>query len=138
MPERISDHILVRVARPDGGYDDRIECVAPETCEGWQECCERHEVDGHNADVGPYDCDTDAPWFDEEEFKFHGVTHTYRYPHGWTVPFQGCIVAHHHRCWGSDVDGIDETTPPGRYPIRAEWDDDECILSLADQAVADA
>lgn len=125
--------------------DYRIACADPEHCIGWSECPEPHEVDGQSAACGPYNCDcpdgqpscfgdepgegdrTAPPWFDLEEFDFHGVTHTWRHGWGWTVPYPGCIVA------GVDAelpDKIDQT-PIGVWEISEDWaDESDCYLSF--------
>lgn len=120
---------------PDGEveYRYRIECADPATCDGWIECGKLHEFDGRDADTyGPYDCEPDCPWFESEEFDFHGVVHTWRDGYGWTVPFDGCIVAY------TDWDVPDEiwSGPVGRYPVDDEWDDTQCTLSIRTEDTA--
>lgn len=117
------------------------KCMATNGCGGWIECRESHEVDGKKADCGPYDCDCGgedgpsclgeteadyAPWYDREEFEFHGVEHTWRYGHGWTVPYTGCIVA-----WGDyELPDGSEDLPRGEYQVDDDWDDTDCYLLL--------
>lgn len=119
-------------------YQVKIECPTPENCIGWDECHEPHtSPDGFlGADDGPYDsvcscaeaestsCTT--PWCGRDDFEFHGVEHTWRDSWGWTVPFEGCIVA----AYEIEVpDGID-TTRDGRWLIEDDWDDTDCYLVL--------
>jgi hypothetical protein len=122
-----------------------IVCQLGDKCEGWIECREPHEVDGKSAECGPYECDCPdgqasclgdepdegarprSPWYDEEEFEFHGVMHTWRYGHGWTVPFSGgCIVK-----FGDYElpDGYDKL-PIGKYEVDTDWDDTNRYLKL--------
>lgn len=125
-----SKHVLVKEIDPEDHeeFRYRIECQVPDSCDGWWECDKPHEVDGRRADGaqdGPFDCEADVPWSDKEEFEFHGVTHTWRYGHGWTVPFEGCIVA-----WAdSEPPEEVEALPPGRYEVEDEWDDTSLYLN---------
>lgn len=128
-------HVLV--IEPDAAYAARfpdapteyrwsIECLNLEKCGGWQECPESHEVEGQPVNDGPWDSDESAPWFEEEEFEFHGVLHEYRWGHGWTVPFEGCVVA------SNDADCPVEPMRPGRWMVHDEWDDTYLTLELGD------
>lgn len=118
MPE--STHILIKEIDPEdlAEFRYRIECQVPGSCDGWTECDKPPEFDCRTAD-SPYDCAPDAPWDGLNEFEFHGVVHTWRDGYGWTVPFEGCIVA-----WAdADVPDEMESLPPGRYQVDDEWDD---------------
>lgn len=123
LPEHVDDRVYL------------IEC--PDGCDGWQTCLEKHE--GQHVDVilpadqGPDDCQqcTEPPllhtaWCGQEEFEFHGVIHTWRYGHGWTVPYPGCVVA--ATPWDSDFDRDD--VPRGRYEVQEDWDDESCWLEF--------
>jgi hypothetical protein len=115
-------HILIKEIDPDDpdGFRYRIECRAPKSCDGWIECDLVHAVGGLSADdEGPFDCHPDDPWFGREEFEFHGVIHTWQGEHGWTAPFEGCVVA-----WADWVPPEEmETLPAGRYEVEDDWDD---------------
>ena len=122
-------HILVVTKSDDWhpdqhDYDFAIECVEPDLCNGWWECREEHGVDGLDADLGPYDADApeDAPWYDEDEFEFHGVMHTWRYSAGWTVPFPGCVVAA-QGCLPDEALNIAHAHGEGRHVVDDEWGD---------------
>lgn len=109
--------------RPE--YEDHLEC--PVGCSGWQECREdKHAVPGYEGvNDGPYDSEEDAPWFDEEEFEFHGVLHTWNgYVYEWTIPYEGCVVAGND--W-SDPYNIPERE--GRWLVDDDWDDTTVTLS---------
>ena len=120
-----------------------IVCIDPQRCVGWSECSEPHEIDGSSASCGPYQCDRPddqpsclgdepdeglrprPPWYDQEEFEFHGVVHTWRLGWGWTVPYQGCIVVDAERPSGAD------DTPIGVWEIDEEWfDESSCYLEF--------
>ena len=129
----MSRHILVKEIDTD--YAERlpdfppqyrylIECPEGNRCEGWAEYREAHEVDGVSANDGPDDCEPEALWAAEEEFDFHGATHTWKYGWGWTVAYPGCVVQ------GSDFDPPDElyALPVGRYVVEDDWDDRCCYL----------
>lgn len=133
FPEHIDSHV----------HD--IECPAGNGCSGWIECREPHEVNGASASCGPYECDCPdgapsclgepgedpAPWYDREEFKFHGVLHTWRYGHGWTVPFTGgCIVVHNGFY---DLPDEYDSLPIGEHPVEDDWDDESCYLQLLNE-----
>ena len=132
----MSRHILH--VSPDGdGFE--IECVAPDTCNGWIECGEPHAVDGIDANYGPYGCDESAPWFDEDEWEFHGKLHTWRHGYGWTLPYPGCVVAGSggveapDDLWEETVDG-EHRLKPGRWLVDDDWDDTDCYLALVGAA----
>lgn len=111
-------------------YKTSITCVAPDLCNGWVECREPHEVDGVDASVGPYDCDRDAPWLDEDQFDFHGVEHTWQWGPGWTVPFDGCCVAE----WGGEAASeLAHEVGLGDWSVDDEWDDGYCYLSVVEE-----
>ncbi|WNM66368.1 hypothetical protein SEA_CULVER_98 [Gordonia phage Culver] len=108
-------------------FDWSIECQNVDKCGGWQECTEKHEVDGVTAGEGPWDCAEGAPWEEQEEFEFHGVLHTWHWGHGWTVPYRGCVVA------GSDwicdhAHDIALDHGCGRHEVEDDWDDMDCYL----------
>lgn len=113
-------HILVKEIDADDPeeFTYRIECQIAGSCGGWLECNEPPESDCRIAD-DPHDCADDALWCGRDEFEFHGVVHTWHDGYGWTVPFEGCIVA-----W-ADWDAPDEVEalPPGRYQVDDEWED---------------
>lgn len=127
-------------------HDHSVMCPSDNGCSGWLKCHEPHEVDGKSAKCGPYDCSCPdeqpsclgdepdegdrprPPWHDEEDFEFHGVMHTWRYGHGWTVPFTGhCIVA-----WADyELPDDYEQLPLGEYNVDDDWEDTSCYLTLA-------
>ena len=110
----------------EDAWQEHIECTVPDGCGGWQECLEPHEVDGVSADDGPYDCEEGVPWEGRDEFEFHGVSHEWRWGHGWTVDFRGCPLAI------TEVelpDGID-TTRDGKWRVEDDWDGTDCYLVL--------
>ncbi|SIH38516.1 Uncharacterised protein [Mycobacteroides abscessus subsp. abscessus] len=123
-----------------------IMCPGGNGCSGWLECREPHEVDGVSADCGPYRCacpagqrsqlggveEPLAPWHDCEDFTFHGVEHTWRAGHGWTVPYPGCIV---NWCDYELPAGYGEL-PLGEHEVDDDWDDTECYLTLAEPVAA--
>lgn len=132
VPDR--GHILTLTRSSDWAedepyFDHQIECLVPERCGGWQECGETHEVDGLNAADGPWEGDDGAPWFEQEEFVFHGVEHEWRYGYGWTVPFEGCVVAANDSVY-ENAHEIGCGHGPGRYLVDDDWDDTCCILHL--------
>ena len=108
-------------------YAWRVECSDPESCEGWTECIEAHEVDGRSAADGPYEADEADPWDGWDQYEFHGVLHEWQGGY-WTVPYPGCVVA---GAVEDLPDGID-TTVDGTYPVEAEWDDEWCYLTVSD------
>lgn len=131
----MSDHFVVitKIEADSTDPDDlpevgdwHIECSDPASCDGWIECDGNHIANaGEDASAGPYQARTDQPWCDEEEFAFHGVMHTWRYGHGWTVPYDPCPVI-----------GFSDTDLPdgipvelGRYEVDVEWDDESCYLT---------
>lgn len=131
-------HVLT-VTKSDDWHEDQpyfdysIECLAPEKCGGWQECVEPHEVDGNSAADGPWGSDESAPWFEEDYYVFHDVEHEWRYGYGWTVPFEGCVVAANDSAYDYAHDiGVEHG--PGRYVVDDEWDD--CSVALLFAGVA--
>ena len=118
-------------------YAVHIECTVPGGCGGWEECREPHEVDGVSAADGPYDtvcscADAEAtacsiPWCGHDEFEFHGVLHEWRSGYGWTVDFDGCVLAAYPDF--ELPDGID-TTRDGKWRVEDDWDDTDCYLNL--------
>lgn len=114
---------------PDEPYWDwSIECATPDLCGGWWECRESHEVIGLPQNDGPWNSSEDAPWFEEEEFTFHGVEHTWRWGHGWTVPYPGCVVQ--TADIGDDVHEIASVHGEGVYLVEDDWDDTYCHLEV--------
>lgn len=113
----------------DPDFDYSVTCQAPDLCGGWEECLDPHEVDGVSAADGPWDSDETDPWFEEEEFDFHGVTHEWRYGYGWTVPFKGCVVAANDGVCDA-ADDIGRSRGPGTYPVDDDWDDTSCYLTV--------
>lgn len=131
----MSEHIL-HVAADGDGFT--IECVAPDTCNGWIECTEAHAADGIDATDGPYNCDESAPWCDEDEWEFHGKVHAWRYGYGWTLPYPGCVVAGSGAeppddVWETTDDG-EHRLKPGRWLVDDDWDDTDCHLALVGPA----
>lgn len=109
------------------GWQFEITCLAPTKCGGFQECPDEHQVAGVSAADGP-DADESAPWFDEEEFEFHGVMHEWRYGFGWTVPFDGCVVSDALN-WNCDsAADIADRHGAGVHVVDDEWDDSSCTL----------
>lgn len=108
-------------------FERSIECRVG--CNGWQECREdAHTAHGyHGVNDGPYESDEDAPWYDEEEFEFHGVVHTWNgHGYGWTVPYEGCVVA------ANDYDepyGPD-TRRDGSWLVADDWNDTDVSLTV--------
>lgn len=138
--DRARGHILTITTTEDHTADDPdyrwdVECLAPEKCDGWQECLEPHEVDGKSAASGPYDCDEDAPWCDEDEYEFHGVLHTWRWGNGWTVPFEGCVVSANDSTCDSVYD-IAREHGAGRYQVDDDWDDETCYLTVIPESAS--
>lgn len=121
----MTDHLLTVTGEP-GDFKYVIECVDPPTCHGWEECPKDHIVDGKNAGYGPYESDDEDPWDGMDEFEFHGELHTWH--SGWTVPFQGCIVASSYTCDDSVHDILCDNGP-GTYKVEADfWDEYTCLL----------
>ena len=100
-----------------------ITCLAPEKCGGWQECDESHEIEGQPVNDGPWDSDESAPWCEQDQYVFHGVEHEYRWGHGWTVPFDGCVVAE-HAYWSDSVAEIVDEHGEGEHVVDDDWDDE--------------
>lgn len=107
-------------------YRAAITCSDPESCPGWIECREPHEVEGRSAEGGPWTAEEGDPWAEQDEYEFHGVAHEWRSGYGWTVAYPGCPVA------AGDWEVPDEidTTVDGKYPVDADWDDDTCYLTV--------
>lgn len=123
-------HVLVKTLA-EGVLSYRLECPGKPHCDGYTECREKHEIDGTDASDGPFECPPDQPWYEQEEFEFHGVLHTWHDWCSWTVPFKGCVVAAASNI-GTDWGIPDEIReqPPGRYLIRDEWDEDMVRLEF--------
>ena len=145
-------HILTVVKSNDfdpesPDFDFSIECLNVDECGGWTVCDEKHEVAGRSALCGPYECDCGGedgpsclgdepgegnhprpPWYDQEDFEFHGIVHEWKYGHGWAVPFKGCVVADNDYVCDSAHE-IALKHGCGRHEVDDEWDDDfECTL----------
>lgn len=130
----MSTHVYTSTADPENHlypdspeFESGIECLGG--CNGWQECGEdKHEVPGYEGvNDGPWDSDEDAPWYDEEEFEFHGVLHTWNgNGYGWTVPFPGCVVAanDYTEPYGADV------RRDGSWLVEDDWDDTTVSLNV--------
>ncbi|WP_280389285.1 hypothetical protein [Nocardia wallacei] len=125
-------HILIK--SDDGTIT--VECPPPGTC-GFIRCDEPHKADGFDADDGgPYDCSPDAPYEGMEEFEFHGIEHTWiDHLDGWSVPYTGCVVRDHFGM-PTEAEDLLGGMPPGRYPVRDHWDEDEMRLELAPEATS--
>lgn len=109
-------------------WDWTIVCVAPERCGCWQECGESHEVEGEPENEGPWDSDESAPWYERDEYVFHGVVHEWQgFGHGWTVTFQGCGVAAND--WAGDSAAeIAHEYGEGVHVVDDDWDDTDLNL----------
>lgn len=113
------------VVKYDTDYGYSIECPG---CNGWQECREEHSVEGYDGlNDGPDGSPEDAPWFEEEEFIFHGELHTWHWGHGWTVAYKGCVVRANES--GDDANNIALTYGPGDYLVGEDWDDETVYLT---------
>lgn len=137
----MSRHVLVvsldsaEQARLDAGelvlpehiehHEYGIVCPSGNGCSGWEQCGEPH--DGGDEDKWR------SPEGDDER-EFHGVKHTWRYGHGWTVPFtKGCIVTYNgHYELPDDHDEL----PIGEYEVVDDWDDTSCYLILCEEKQA--
>lgn len=128
---------------PDWDFD--IECTSPATCNGFKTCPERHILDGFDAATGPYGdhgclaCEYGEKssfkhnaLCDNDEIEFHGVLHTWRdHEFGWTVPFEGCIVADSQNWSDGVAEGgweIAREHGEGTYEIDVDWGDFGPIL----------
>lgn len=103
-----------------------VRCISGNGCTGWLECHEKHEFNGLSAADGPNDCDGTQPWWGVEDFEFHGVTHTWRDGHGWTVPYTGCIVQYDTFEPPLEAHQI----PIGEYEVDDGWMDTSCYLEF--------
>lgn len=130
LPEHIESH------------DHSVICPDGNGCSGWIECGDPHEVEGESAACGPYSCNCDdenardclsgdspPPWYDEEEFEFHGVMHTWRSGFGWTVPYTGCIV----NFGDYELPHGYEQLSLGEHKVDDDWDDEWCNLTLCEE-----
>jgi len=108
-------------------FDYSIECQNVDKCGGWIECHKPHEVDGMSAEDGPWDCADDAPWEGYDEFMFHGVLHRWVGWNGWTIPYDGCVVASNEMI-GDDAHDIALEHGCGRHVVDDDWDDTDCRL----------
>ena len=129
-------HVLV--IEPDTAYAERfpsapteyrwrIECASVEKCGGWQECRESHEVLGMPTNEGPWESSEDAPWYDQDFFTFHGVEHEWHDGYGWTVPFEGCVVA------ATAEDQPISPMRPGRWVVNDDWSDEWVDLEVVSE-----
>lgn len=117
---------------PDGGW---MECSQEHICEHGcdaREGFEENDPDGKECPgfkkklpglPGEPDEYSLNCWDGEEDFEFHGVEHTYRYGHGWTVPFEGCIVI---ELAYELPEGFDEV-PIGDHAIETDWIGEESV-----------
>lgn len=127
-------HIYTSIADPENHlypdtpeFEHSIECLGG--CSGWQECQEdKHEVPGYDGvNDGPYESDEDAPWYDEEEYEFHGVLHTWNGSgYGWTVEFPGCVVQAND--YGEPYGA--NTQRDGSWLVDDDWDDTYVTLNV--------
>lgn len=108
-----------------------IDCPG---CDGWQECHKDHDTHDVDAcltpDTEPCICDPN----EDDEFDFHGVTHTYRWGAGWTVPYQGCVIAGSEDTITDFVYETAYTYGPGSYIIEDDWDFYDLYLSVVSMA----
>lgn len=128
----MSRHILV--VEPDTAYAERFPDFPPETrwhiecpdgngCSGWEEC------DGDHSSLTEDDQD-------EGYATAHGVEHEYRWGYGWTVPYEGCVVAGNDsteppdELWKRDEDSHNLRLPLGRWVVDDDWDETHCTLIL--------
>lgn len=118
--------ITARTGRPtaledwEDYYLASVTCVTPDACNGWQECHEGH--DGFDPD------DEASPAYDCDEFIIHGVAHTWRGWHGWTVAYPGCVI----QANANEMDmpyGID-TRRDATWLLDIDWDDTEMSWSV--------
>lgn len=121
----MSGHALL-VEQGDDHFEDQpdwkgtIHCLTPAKCEGWWECSGDHT--GYDPD------EKDSPAYDQtEDVMIHGVLHGYQHGFGWTVPYDGCIVAasdsiHEH------VYEIGQQHGAGLHLVDTEWEDTDCTL----------
>lgn len=110
LPEHIDHHEYAIVCPPGNG------------CSGWEQCGEPHE--GGDEDKWR------RPEGDDER-EFHGVNHTWRYGHGWTVPFTtGCIVTYNG---DYELPNDYDELPIGEYDVDDDWDDTSCNLILCEE-----
>ena len=113
------------------GYEYTISCPG---CVGWQECPEYHapvRCDDPECCLGADD-EEDCPNSHEDPHEFHGVSHTYRWGHGWTVPYPGCVLA--AQDLGDDVYEIARTYGPGDYLVDDDWDDEWATITPVSMA----
>jgi len=104
-----------------------VECLDRASCVGWQECNDSHEMPGEPCNDGPWGSEETAPWYEEDEYKFHGAEHTWTPGYGWTIPFDGCVVAE------NDADCPVYPMRPGRWVVHDEWDDTWLTLELGEE-----
>lgn len=129
--EKPRGHILTVTEADDydpkyPSFNHSVECLNVDKCGGWIECDQPHEVDGRSAEDGPDDSDDGAPWKGYSDFVFHGVSHEWQDGYGWTVPYQGCVVAAaDHYDAAADI-ALDHGC--GRHEVEDEWDDTDCTL----------
>lgn len=110
-------------------FKGSIDCLVPAKCGGWQECPESHQIDGEPVNDGPWESDESAPWYEQDYFTFHGVEHEWRYGYGWTVPFEGCVVAaNDHASDSTHEIGVEHGE--GTFLVDDEWDDTYVTLHV--------
>jgi len=109
MTETTGRHIVTKDIDLEcpGEFTYTWECPGPKHCSGFQECCETRPEDDP--------CSGD-------ELELHGVVHTYHDGYGWTVPYQGCVLAPYQDL---EVDDALLYEPPGRYVIDIYWNTPE-------------
>lgn len=135
MANERDSHIVIKKPDPEDSDSHlyEVECPGRPACDGFIECRERHTAEGFDADDGefgdPNDCPPDVPWEGMDEFEFHGVVHTFWSTHWWTVPYDGCVVRD-HPYFPECAEELLCELPPGRYPVRGHWGDEEMELTL--------
>lgn len=113
------DHVIVKEVdsaysaefphfKPEYTYS--IECLTEGGCGGYTECFEDH---------------TEGVYGGDDVQIIHGQVHTL-VNDAWTVPYKGCPVQHAY--WEVPERIEWDATPPGRYPVLAEWDDYQVTL----------
>lgn len=139
-PAQQRGHHLI-VTKDDDDFDPEypyfktaVVCLSPAKCGGWQECRESHEMPGMPTNDGPWDSDESAPWCDQDYFTFHGVEHEWRSGYGWTVPFEGCVVAADDSV-GDNAHDIGVAHGEGTYLVDDDWDDEYVTLAIIERVV---
>jgi hypothetical protein len=150
----MNDHLITIRRSPDWPHDDlppgtpwspnddddygwEITCLDPGTCIGWESCRLDYQHDTRVRDGipsvaphwahGPDDIESDGTvWEGAEEADFHGVTHTWHWDWGWTVPYVGCIVAAQDGVCDEAHDIACELGP-GSYICDTDWYDETSV-----------